>query len=83
MFNRQLKSEMPKVKLPSCIRFLRAIGAVRVCVTGMDREENEWIYTTQFRWWHPITLGMLLIIFIGIISGVFRMPIVKRRIHNG
>lgn len=55
MFNRHLKSEMPKVKLPGIVIFFRATGALFVCITGFDSEKNEWIYTTQFRLWHPLS----------------------------
>ena len=57
-----MTTEMPKVKFPKRILFLRATGTLRVSVTGYDSEKNEFIYTTRFRRWHP--LSWLLIFFV-------------------
>jgi hypothetical protein len=54
-FRKQPRCETPKVEFPRCIRFLRATGALRVRVTGYDHATNEFIYTTQYRLWHPLT----------------------------
>ena len=55
MFKRQLKSEMPKVKLPRDLRFLCATGALRVQLVGYHQSTNEFVYTTQLRRWHPLS----------------------------
>ena len=62
-------TEMPKVKLPLSVKILRAIGALRVCVTGYDQLKNEFIYTTQFRRWHPISL--LIAVLTALTVGLF------------
>lgn len=49
------RDEMPKVNLPLGARLLRATGCLHVCVIGINLSKNEWIYTTQFRRWHPLS----------------------------
>jgi hypothetical protein len=55
-------SEMPKVKLPRHVRILRATGALRIRVIGFDHELNQFIYTSQFRRWHPASWLLAFIV---------------------
>lgn len=72
-----------RVPLPLYVRILRAIGCLRVQVAGIDHATDEWIYTTQARWWHPLVLAFLLFLLFCRIVDAFRMPVVERRVSNG
>lgn len=78
-------SEMPKVKFPLPTRLLKATGALRVQVTGFDGDTNEFIYTTQFRWWHPlallITVGAAVLAAICYLIGAYSK--MEWRSYNG
>ena len=80
-----MTTEMPKVKLPRIVRFLQSTGCLRVCVTGFECSTNEFIYSTQFRWWHPlgwiVSIGTACVGFIDYLRLSYR--VMEWRAHNG
>lgn len=80
-----IRSSMPKVRFPRVTRFLQATGCLRVRVVGIYHAKNEWIYTSQFRWWHPLT--WFLFIGFAAAEGFLAAPQFfsekEWRVHNG
>jgi hypothetical protein len=80
-----MTTEMPRVILPKPVRVLRATGALRVCVTGYDHLKNEFIYTTQFRCWHPLSWLLIFFVVQFAAASCYRgcYSETERRSHNG